>query len=253
MRYNQGHNNLNSPNQKNYRFKYFTSKPVWIILEVGLILLAMILIDCRTLSLNYLNMKIYFATKLLNRLALLILILSFFQLMNRSFIETLGFKNLRIRREIAIGILVGLVLILVTIGFGVLSEKVDFLKTDDSNDAEFITSNMDTPWHLGAWILLGILAGGIMEEIVRIYLFLRIETVTNSGIALVSTSFLFGLGHWYRTGFSSFLITFFVAMMLTIFFIKRNRKIIAPISAHACGDTIGMIMSYISVHYGLGL
>lgn len=253
MRNTNARKSSGSVSFKNTRSKHFTSRPQWIIFEIVLILLAIILIDCRTLSLNPLDMKVYFFTKFFNRFALLILILSFFQLMSRSFKETLGFKKFNIKREIAIGILIGLALILIAIGFGILSEKVGFLQSDDSNDAEFITSNMDTLWHLVAWILLGILAGGFMEEIVRIYLFLRIETVTNKWVALLSTSFLFGLGHWYRSGFSSFIITFLVAVMLTTLFLKRKRNIIAPISAHACGDTIGMIASYISVHYGLSL
>jgi membrane protease YdiL (CAAX protease family) len=223
-------------------------KKLRIILEITAILAVFVLIDCRTLGLDCLDMRIYFVTKFFNRIVLFILVLALLKSMGSSFKSAFGFRRKSLVREIAIGILVGILLIMLSAGLGALFEKIDFLRAGESDNSEFITSNMETFGHLIAWIFLGILAGGFVEEIVRIFLFLRIEIKVNKWLALLGTSVLFGVGHWYRTGLNSFLITFVVGFALTSLFLLRKRNIIASITAHAFGDTIGMIVTYLSIH-----
>jgi membrane protease YdiL (CAAX protease family) len=222
-----------------------------IILEVVAVLAVIILIDCRTLGLDSLDMRVYFITKFVNRIVLFFLVLAVLNSVGSSIKKAFGFKRKSLAREILIGTLAGILIILLTAGLGALFEKINFLRAGESDNSEFITSNMGTFGHLIAWIFLGVLAGGFMEEIIRIFLFIRLEIMVNKWFALLGTSVLFGIGHWYRTGFNSFLITFVVGLSLTSLFILRKRNIIASITAHAFGDTIGMIVTYLSIHSDL--
>lgn len=94
------------------------------------------------------------------------------------------------------------------------------------------------------WLLIGIFAGGLVEEVQRIFVLTRFEEwmgKTGLIIALILTSIIFGIGHLYQ-GIGSAISTGVGGLCFGLIYLRR-RSALEAIVAHAFSDALAIIMA----------
>lgn len=107
------------------------------------------------------------------------------------------------------------------------------------------------PQNLVIWLMLGIFGGGVVEELMRIFVLTRFEKVwgkTGLYIALLFSSVVFGLGHLYQ-GTSGAISTGIYGLVIGLIYIRR-RSAIEVMTAHAFSDVLGIVGAYLLAGHG---
>jgi len=105
------------------------------------------------------------------------------------------------------------------------------------------------PANLAAWIPIGILGGGVVEELQRIFVLTRFEKWLGRpglvlGVALSSA--MFGLGHLYQ-GLGTAIGTGLAGVAFSLLYLRR-RSAIEPIAAHALSDVLAVLAATMLAH-----
>ena len=114
-----------------------------------------------------------------------------------------------------------------------------------STDGNPLLEKIRTPLDLAAFLVAGVYAGGVKEEVQRAFILLRFES-SLGGIytGLVLWSLIFGLGHYEQGWSSAFSAAALGLVFGWIFIWKRN--LFTAISAHAIYDVTVLLIYW---HY----
>jgi membrane protease YdiL (CAAX protease family) len=106
-----------------------------------------------------------------------------------------------------------------------------------------------SPRNLVAWLPIGILGGGIVEELERIFVLTRFEAwLGRPGLVLgvVLSSAMFGYGHLYQ-GLGTAIATMISGAIFSFVYLRR-RSALEPIAAHAFSDVLAVLAATMLVH-----
>lgn len=158
----------------------------------------------------------------------------------------LGFKKEQLLGQFGKGALFGLLIfILTTFLINPIVEAI-FQKSESDSIAKLFA----TPGNIILLAFLSVFKGGFLEEFFRIFEITRFEkTFGKTGllIALVGSSFSFGLGHAYQ-GTSGIVGTTITGLMFAWIYL-RKRSAIEVISAHTAFDWIALTLGSL-LYYG---
>ena len=154
----------------------------------------------------------------------------------------MGFRLKNWRKQFLIGILLGFTMfLLLNIG---LTSILNSIFPMQATSGSFLTY-FSEPRNLYIWLAIGIFGGGVVEEVMRIFMLTRFQKrFGQAGLyfALVCSSFLFGAGHLYQ-GTGSAISTGISGLISGCIFIRRNSAI-EIITIHAFSDVLAILMAY---------
>lgn len=169
----------------------------------------------------------------------------FFTLFVLLRLEGEGLDSLGVRRDawpkhLGVGLLIGLAMF---VGLNVALDSVmNALIPRPPASGPSVLSFFEQPGNLLVWLPIGILGGGIVEELQRIFIFTRFEKwLGRSGLILgvVLSSVMFGFGHLYQ-GLGSAIATAVSGLVFSLVYLRR-RSALEPITAHAFSDVLAML------------
>lgn len=160
-------------------------------------------------------------------------------------LEGEGFDELGVsRREwpvhLGVGLLIGVAMF---VGLNVALDSVmNSLIPRPPASGPSIMTFFKNPGNLLVWLPIGILGGGVVEELQRIFVITRFEKWLGRpglilGVAL--TSLMFGFGHLYQ-GPGSAISTAVSGLVFALVYLRR-RSALEPIAAHAFSDVLAML------------
>ena len=117
---------------------------------------------------------------------------------------------------------------------------------EGATDGASVTSLFRRPEDLLIWLPIGILGGGVVEELQRIFILTRFEKWLGRpglALALLISSAMFGVGHLYQ-GLASALATAVSGLVFALVYLRR-RSALEPITAHASSDVLAMFAATI--------
>lgn len=152
----------------------------------------------------------------------------------------LGFVREGWRQRLRAGLVLGVAMF---VGFNVvLDSLMNALIPRSTAGGSPLTRFFADPWHLLAWLPLGVLGGGLVEELQRIFFLTRFEAcLGRRGLILgvVLSSAMFGFGHLYQ-GVGTALGTAVAGAVFALVYLRR-RSAVEPIIAHALSDVLAML------------
>jgi membrane protease YdiL (CAAX protease family) len=147
------------------------------------------------------------------------------------------------KRHLRSGLLYGLILfVLINVGLSSVLRGIFPRPEDPGNTVMMYFHDLD---NLLAWLLLGILGGGVVEELVRIFVLTRFEKAFQKPglyFALLCSSLVFGLGHLYQ-GIDGAIGTGIYGLITGLIYIRR-RSALEVITIHAFSDVLGILGAY---------
>jgi membrane protease YdiL (CAAX protease family) len=163
-------------------------------------------------------------------------------------LRTLGFVSPRWMSAIGRGILSGVVVFIV-LNVMLPTALAAVVRAENSEGAGTLTVLFRDPKNLLAWIPIGVIAGGIVEEIERAFIVTRFEQWQGKrglyvGVAL--SSIMFGAAHLYQstpTGISAAISGLAFALIYL-----RRRSGIEAAASHAFADVLGVIAATLLAH-----
>lgn len=154
----------------------------------------------------------------------------------------MGFSVKNYTKQFGMGLLIGLAMFLLfNVGLASILNTI-FPKPAGASG---ILIYFKEPGNLVAWLLIGIFGGGVVEEIMRIFVLTRFEKQFNQYglyIALIISSLVFGLGHLYQ-GTGAAIATGLSGLVLGVIYIRR-RSAIEVITIHAFSDILAILGAY---------
>jgi membrane protease YdiL (CAAX protease family) len=156
-------------------------------------------------------------------------------------LRTLGFASPRRVQAIGRGIGYGLIIFIV-LNVVLPTALASVLRSPGNENVGSLTALFRDPFHLLAWIPIGVIGGGVVEEVERAFILTRFEQwMGKNGIfvGLVLSSAMFGVGHLYQstaTGISAA----FSGLAFGLIYLRRRSGIEAAAS-HAFADVLGVI------------
>jgi membrane protease YdiL (CAAX protease family) len=154
----------------------------------------------------------------------------------------MGFTSNNLRKQFFFGILFGFIMFLLfNLGLSNVLNSV-FPKPAGSGS---ILAFFSDPQNLYIWLAIGILGGGLAEEVMRIFMLTRFQTrFGKAGLyfALVCSSFVFGMGHLYQ-GMGTAISTGISGLILGGMYIRR-RSAIELITTHAFNDVLAILGAF---------
>lgn len=115
--------------------------------------------------------------------------------------------------------------------------------------ARSVSSFFREPANLLIWLPIGIFAGGVVEELQRIFGITRFEKwLGRPGlvIGVILTSLMFGFGHLYQ-GLGSAIATAVSGLVFALIYIRR-RSAVELMAAHALSDVLAMLAATMLAH-----
>lgn len=164
--------------------------------------------------------------------------------------KDMGFHFNNWRKQILTGIFLGfLMFLLLNIGLTSILNGI-FPKSASSGS---IMAYFNDTRNLYIWLAIGIFGGGVVEEVVRIFMLTRFQKrFGKPGLyfALVCSSVIFGMGHLYQ-GTGPAISTGISGLILGVIFIRRNSAI-EIITIHAFSDVLAILLAYqLAGHHGV--
>jgi membrane protease YdiL (CAAX protease family) len=135
-----------------------------------------------------------------------------------------------VRREIFLGILLAPIILFCAAGVLLaIQNYLPWLHNIDRNPLEDLIS---TPANAAVFAIVGIVAGGIREEIQRAFVLHRFEQYLGGGtLGLVLFSVIFGAGHLLQ-GRDAAIVTGLLGLMWGLMYLRR-RSVVAPMVSHS--------------------
>lgn len=154
--------------------------------------------------------------------------------------EALGVSRRDWVRRLAAGLAIGLAMF---IGLNVaLDSLLNAVFPRNAASGPSVMAFFKEPLNLLVWLPIGILGGGVVEELQRIFVITRFEKWLGRpglvlGVALSSA--IFGFGHLYQ-GLGTALSTAVSGLVFCLVYLRR-RSALEPIAAHAFSDVLAML------------
>ncbi len=156
-----------------------------------------------------------------------------------------GFRSLGVSadawpRHLGIGLAVGTAMFLLfNVGLGSVLGSI-FPRSADNGPS--VMAYFARPENLLAWLPISVFAGGVVEELLRIFVITRFEQwLGRTGLMLgvLLSSAMFGFGHLYQ-GLGIAIATGLSGAALALLYLRR-RSAIEPIAAHAISDVFAVL------------
>jgi membrane protease YdiL (CAAX protease family) len=143
----------------------------------------------------------------------------------------------RVIGEGALGLLlIPLVFVIVAIAGLTIARWAPWMHQPDNPFAALLR----TPSGLVTFALVGMLAGGVREELQRAFILHRSEQYLGSPlVGLIGFSIVFGLGHLLQ-GWSAVLVTGLLGLFWGVVYLRR-RSVVAPMVSHAAFNLIEVV------------
>jgi membrane protease YdiL (CAAX protease family) len=156
--------------------------------------------------------------------------------------KELGFEFKNWKKQLLFGFGGGLsMFLLISVGLNTVLNNI-FPKPSGSGS---ILSYFTEIQNLYIWLVIGILGGGFVEELVRIFILTRFQKKFHCyGLyfALICSSLLFGIGHIYQ-GAGAAISTGISGLTLGIIYIIR-KSALEVIAIHAFTDVFAILAAY---------
>ena len=156
--------------------------------------------------------------------------------------HSMGFTLRNYKKQFMLGLLMGLgMFLLFNVG---LSSILNIIFPQPAGPSSIFIYFKD-PKNLFIWLMIGIFGGGLVEELMRIFVLTRFEKQFNLYglyIALIISSVVFGTGHLYQ-GVGIAISTGLSGLVLGAIYIRR-RSAIEVITIHAFSDILAILGAY---------
>lgn len=154
--------------------------------------------------------------------------------------DRLGVTRHEWPKHLGLGLAIGFAMF---VGLNVVLDSVmnHLIPRPPSSDPS-ITVFFKSPRNLLAWLPIGILGGGVVEELERIFVLTRFEKwLGRPGLILgvVLSSAMFGYGHLYQ-GVGTAIGTMLSGVAFSLVYLRR-RSALEPVTAHAFSDVLAML------------
>jgi membrane protease YdiL (CAAX protease family) len=156
-------------------------------------------------------------------------------------ISDLGLRKQQLKKSILPGVLFGIGIFAVAHVLMPPLTRRWFSDTDPGPPLNWFRSPVAIP----AWIFLGLVAGGLTEEVSRAFVLTRFERAfgrTGLFIALILSSVMFGVGHLYQGHAAAFSLGVSGAVFALVYL--RRRSCWEAVFAHATFDMIGIAIMF---------
>lgn len=156
-------------------------------------------------------------------------------------LRTLGFVSPRWMSAIGRGLVYG-VIVFVVLNVALPTALAAVLRLPGGENAGSLTGFFRDPSNLLVWLPIGVIGGGIVEELERAFILTRFELWMGKNglyVALVLSSIVFGVAHLYQstgTGISAAVS----GLAFGLIYLRRRSGLEAATS-HACADVLGVI------------
>jgi membrane protease YdiL (CAAX protease family) len=160
-------------------------------------------------------------------------------------LRTLGFLSPRWLTAVGRGIVYGGIIFIV-LNVGLSTMLAAFLAPEGSGVAGSLTRFFTDPSHLLVWIPIGVVAGGVVEEIERAFVLTRFEEwLGKPGLtaALVASSVIFGAAHLYQST-SSAISAGVSGLGFGLVYLRRRSGLEAA-ACHSFADVLGVVVATI--------
>lgn len=156
--------------------------------------------------------------------------------------DGMGFNSKNLKNQFIMGLLLGLVMFLLfNIGLSSVLNNIFPQPKDSSGILIFFKDSKN----LFTWLIIGIFGGGLVEEVMRIFVLTRFEKRFKQYglyIALIISSLVFGIGHLYQ-GVGTAISTGISGLVLGIIYIRR-RSAVEVITIHAFSDVLAILGAF---------
>ena len=149
--------------------------------------------------------------------------------------KDLGYQPERLGRQILMGLGSGLAILVVT-GIALPSLFASYFPQSHGTGFEGLAPS---PWNLPVMVLVGILGGGFIEELQRVFILTRFRNIWGRPgllVGLVLEAGVFGLGHFYQ-GWGGVVTGALSGLLFALVWLRKGR-IIEAMVAHACMDVV---------------
>jgi membrane protease YdiL (CAAX protease family) len=187
---------------------------------------------------NFSTLAVTIVIKKTIHLAVIVLLLT----ISKDGWEDMGFRFKNLRKQFLTGIFLGLLMFLI-INVGLTSILNGLFPLPATSKS--ILAYFSERQNLYIWLAIGVLGGGFVEEVMRIFMLTRFQKIFGRPglyFALVMSSFLFGAGHLYQ-GIGSAISTGISGLLLGCIFIRRGSAI-EIITIHAISDVLAILAAY---------
>lgn len=143
--------------------------------------------------------------------------------------------------------LLPLVFAIVLVGGLVIQQLAPQLHNVTTNPLQAM---LDTPWRLGVFAVVVVVAGGVREEIQRAFILHRFEQdLGGAWVGLILFSVAFGLGHTLQ-GYDAAILTGLLGLLWGLVFLAR-RSVVAPVVSHGLFNLGELAIFYYAASAGL--
>ncbi len=94
------------------------------------------------------------------------------------------------------------------------------------------------------WMGFSWWAAAFVEELERAFLITRIDSLSGMAVALIVTSLVFGIRHWYQDRTGAAITTGIVGLLFGLVWLITGGNLVAAMVAHATLDSLALILLY---------
>jgi membrane protease YdiL (CAAX protease family) len=159
----------------------------------------------------------------------------------RETLRSIGFVSPRWIPAIGRGVVYGL-LVFIILNVVLPTALAAVVNTPGAENAGSLTVFFRDPAHLLAWIPIGVIGGGLVEEIERAFVLTRFEQWLGKygiHVGLALSSAIFGVAHLYQSSVAG--LSAAVSGLVFGLIYLRRRSAIEAAASHACADLLGVI------------
>jgi membrane protease YdiL (CAAX protease family) len=155
----------------------------------------------------------------------------------------LGLHRRQWKNNVLMGIIAAPCLVIVS---GIAGAAFQLFLPEYALEKNPLMEMIQSPWQLMLFIITGIAAGGIKEELQRAFILSRFRHhLGGAGVGLVVWSLAFGAGH-YVQGLQGACVAAFLGFVFGALYLIRG-NLILPISAHAAYNTLTLLIYWFAI------
>lgn len=160
-------------------------------------------------------------------------------------LQDLGLARANLERGLLVGLPAGAgILIINALLSNVLLPRILPAAWRGDGEPTFLKEHLMTPLRLLMWIGFSWWAAAFVEELERAFLITRIDSLSGMVIALIVTSLIFGIRHWYQDKAGAAITTGIVGLLFGLVWLMTGRNLVAAMVAHATLDSLALILLY---------
>jgi membrane protease YdiL (CAAX protease family) len=160
-------------------------------------------------------------------------------------LRNLGMARANLERGLLIGLPVGAgILVINALSSNVLLPRILPAAWRGEGEPTFLKEHLGTPLSLLVWIGFSWWAAAFGEELERAFLITRIDGLSGMAVALIVTSLIFGIRHWYQGRAGAAITTGIVGLLFGLVWLMTGGNLVAAMVAHATLDSLALILLY---------